>query len=92
MISDSLLPRAREIEKATSRSSVMRAAAKDQGVTLGIGTASTIGAALLLGTPIAPAALAGIGISAVSRWTYTSLFGQSPKGTHGVLTTLVRRR
>lgn len=89
-ISDALGPRARAIERATSRSGVMKAAAKDQVITLGLGTASMTGAAAIAGGPIASAALVGLGISTIGRWAYSSLFGASP-GQHGVLATLSKR-
>jgi len=90
VISDALIPRAREVARATSRSGVMKAVAKDQAITLGLGTASITGTAAIVGGPIAPAALVGLGISAVGRWAYSSLFGASP-GQHGVLATLIKR-
>jgi hypothetical protein len=91
VLSDVLLPRAREVKEAVSRSGVMRAAAKEQGLNLTIGTASVAGGAALLGAPIGPAALVGLGISAVARWAYTSVFGAKPSGANGVLARLVRR-
>jgi len=91
VINDALIPRAREVERAVSRSGAMKAAAKDQAISLGIGVAAVTGAAIVVGAPVAPAALAGLGISAVGRWVYSSLFGRAPSGTHGVLATLIRK-
>lgn len=92
VVSDALLPRAHEVRRAVSRSSVMKAAAKDQGVTLSVSAAAITGGAVIAGTPLAPAALAGIGISAVARWAYASVFGHSTTGTRGILATLTKKR
>ena len=91
VISDSLMPRAREIERAVSKSNVMKSAAAEQGLNLGIGAASLGVPAAIVGAPVAPLAIAGLGLSAVSRWVYSTVFGKSPGGTRGVIATLVRR-
>jgi hypothetical protein len=91
VINDALRPRIREVERAVSRSRLMKVAAKDQAIALGIGVAAVTGAAIAIGAPVAPAALAGLGISAVGRWVYSSLFGHTPSGTHGILATLIRK-
>jgi hypothetical protein len=91
VLADELLPQARQVAKAVARSNVLKNAAKEQSATLGVGAISTIGAAQLLGTPLAPAALVGLGISAIGRAAYASLFGPKPEGAHAVLATLVRR-
>lgn len=92
VISDALLPKVHEVERTTSRSNVMKGAAKDQTIRFGLGAASVTGAAVIAGTPIAPAALAGLGISAAGQWVYSSLFGSKPAGTHGILATLIKRQ
>lgn len=92
VISDALLPRAREIQRVVARSAVMKSAVREQALEFGIGSASVTGAALLIGTPVAATALAGLGIAAVGRWVYSSVFGGSESGTKGVLATLVKRR
>ncbi len=92
VLSDALLPRAHEVQRAVSRSSVMKTAARDQSVTMGVSAAAITGAAVVTGTPLTLAALAGIGISAVGRWVYTSTFGHSANGTHGILAKLIKKR
>ncbi len=92
VLSDALMPRVHEIEKAVARSTVMNEAAKNAGVELGIGTASAVGAALTTGDPIATSALATLGLSAVARWVYATVFRSTPSGTKGVLATLIKKR
>jgi hypothetical protein len=92
VLSDALMPRVHEIERAVARSTVMKEAAKDAGVELGIGAASAVGAALTAGDPIASSALAGLGLSAVARWVYATVFRSEPSGTKGVLATLIKKR
>jgi hypothetical protein len=91
VISDALLPRARAVQQAVSRSETMKRAAADQAVTFGVGAASITGAAIISGTALAPAALIGLGLSAIGRAVFASVFGPEST-THGVLTSLVRRR
>ncbi len=91
-LSDALLPRVHEIQRAVARSAVMREAAKDSAVELGIGAASAAGAALSTGDPIAASAFAGLGLSAVARWVYSTVFRSVPTGATGVLATLIKKR
>lgn len=91
VIADVLVPRAREIERAISRSAILKAAVQDQAVTLGVGTASISGAAAIVGAPLAPAALVGLGMTAVGRAVYASVFSPAPQGSHAVLASLIKR-
>jgi len=91
VVGDSLIPRAREVKRVVARSTAMKAATKEQTVIFAIGAAAVVGAGIVAGTPVAPS-LAGLGISAVNRWLYSSLVGHSPSGTHGILATLVKKR
>jgi hypothetical protein len=90
VLTDALMPRVHEIEKAVARSAVMKEAAREGGVGLGIGAASAVGAALATGDPIA-SSLAGLGLSTVARWVYATVFRSSPSGTRGVLATLIKK-
>jgi hypothetical protein len=92
VIADALIPRAREVERAVSRSRVMKDAAKDQVANLSVGAAAATGGAAIAGAPLVPAALAGLGISAVGRWAYASLFGPKPQGSRAILASLVKNR
>lgn len=92
VLSDALLPRVHEIEKAVSRSTAMKAAAKDAGLELGIGAASAVGAALTTGDPLASSTFASLGLSSIARWVYATIFRSVPSGTTGVLATLVKKR
>jgi hypothetical protein len=91
VLSDALMPRVHEIEKAVARSTVMKKAAKDSGVQLGIGAASAVGAAAITGDPVA-SGIAGIGLSSVARWVYSSVFRSGPSGTRGILATLIKKQ
>jgi hypothetical protein len=92
VLSDALMPRVHEIEKAVARSAVMKDAAKNAGVELGIGAASAAGAALTTGDPIASSALTGLGLATVARWVYATVFRSAPSGTKGILATLIKKR
>lgn len=86
------MPRVHEIEKAVARSTVMTEAAKNTSVELGIGAVSAVGVALTTGDPIASSALAGLGLSAVARWVYATMFRSASSGTKGVLASLIKNR
>jgi hypothetical protein len=92
VIRDALLPRAREVEQAVSRSQRLKTAAAEQGITLGFGAASAVGGAAIVGASVAPAALAGMGITALGRAVDASVFGSKPAGTHAILATLIKKR
>jgi hypothetical protein len=92
VLNDVLVPSMREVERAVSHSRSMKAAAREQVIELGIGAVAVTGAAGAFDAPIAPAALAGLGISAAARWLYSSLFGPRPAGFHGILASLIRRK
>ncbi len=93
VLSDALMPRVHEIERAVARSAVMKDAAKDSAAELAIGAASAVGAGLATGDPIISSAIVGgLGLSAVARWVYGSVFRGAPSGTKGVLATLIKQR
>jgi hypothetical protein len=66
VLSDALLPKANALRHAVSRSSVMKSAAGDEVLRLGIGAASLAGAGLITGTPLDVAGLTALGIDDVS--------------------------
>jgi len=91
ILRDALLPRAREVSSAVSTSAVLKKVAKEQSVTLTIGAVSTLGTASALGAPVSAAALVGLGMSAITRWTYGALFRGSPSGSRAVMAKLIKR-
>lgn len=91
VMADALGPRGTELAKVVSRSAVMRAAGKEQLVSLTVGAAAAGGAAAVLGAHLDSAALVELGFSTVGRWVWSGVFGSRAVPAHGVLATLVRR-
>lgn len=89
-LSDALLPAAKELREAVARSAVMKAAAKQQVVNLGLGAATVAGSSAITGSPLDAATLAPLGLAAIFGWVLQSITGPKPTGSNAVLATLVR--
>jgi ribosomal protein S20 len=93
VISDALLPRATEVQRAVSRSTILRNAASDQATSFGLDAISIAGAAVAAGSGLGSAAFLGLGLSAIGRAAYAGIFGPAAATrAHGVLATLVMKR
>jgi hypothetical protein len=89
-LADALQPAAKEVRDAVSRSTLMKAAAKEQALNLGLGAATVAGGAAVTGSPLDAGTLAPLGLAAIFGWILKSITGPNPTGSNTVLATLVR--
>jgi hypothetical protein len=91
VLQDHLRPRAEEVRKAVSASTVMRAAAADGVADLSISAASIVGAGLIFGPSGIAVSGVTVGLALPLKWAYRVLFRPSPTGANAVLAQLVKR-
>lgn len=92
VLDDALLPRIRAIKTASSRSTALKNAAKEQGLTLTVGTGALEATSRVLNHGITDkAGLSALALSSVSRWLLSMLFRDSPTGSSAVLATLAKK-
>jgi hypothetical protein len=91
VLNDRLMPRANEVQRAVSRSQVMRDATRDSVGAFGVSVASIGISAMIAGPPGAGIAALVAMVAAPLQWAYKVAFHASPTGSNAVLAQLVQR-
>lgn len=91
VLNDRLMPRANEVQRAVSRSQVMKDATRDSVGTFGVSLAS-IGISAMIAGPAGASIAALVAMVATPlQWAYKVAFHSSPTGANAVLAQLVQR-
>lgn len=88
-LSDALLPRAHELQRAVSRSATMKGALGPSALAFAVQAASLVGADQMIGVPIDVATLTALGLGTAASWLLSGVFRGARGRPHGVLATLV---